>query len=72
VWFKVAGTRLGLQRVKEGEAARVERICVNVEPFDRASTVRELEKLGAKVEATKGKALRFRDPLGLGIELQPV
>jgi catechol 2,3-dioxygenase-like lactoylglutathione lyase family enzyme len=72
VWFKVAGTRLGLQAAAAGEPARVERVGVNVEPFERESTSRELAKLGARIEAAPGASLRFRDPLGLGFDLLPV
>jgi len=67
--FQVADTRLVLEPAAPGESARIERICVNVEPFDRAVVERELTKLGASLAAGSGKTLRFRDPMGLGFEL---
>jgi hypothetical protein len=54
---------------ESGEAPRVNRIVVKVQKFDRKSVSAELVKLGATIE--KGSGLRFRDPLGLGVELTP-
>lgn len=71
-WFQIAGTRLGLEGAPAGEAPRVDRIGVKVQPFDRNAVSHELTKLGAQVAAGVPDGLRFRDPLGLGIELQPV
>jgi len=68
-WFQIAGTRLGLEALPAGGTPRIDRIVVKVEAFDHATVGRELTKLGAKVESGSGGALRFRDPLGLGIEL---
>lgn len=70
--FQVADTRLVLEPAASGESACIDRICVNIEPFDRAAVARELTKLGASLTAGPGKTLRFRDPMGLGFELIPV
>ena len=71
-WFQIAGTRLGIEVADAGEEPRVHRIGIKVEKFDRKKVSRELTKLGAKVEKGAAKdGLRFRDPLGLGIELLP-
>jgi catechol 2,3-dioxygenase-like lactoylglutathione lyase family enzyme len=70
-WFQIVNTRLGLEVAPAGATAQVDRIVVKCEPFDRDSVSRELTKLGAKVAAGSGKSLRFRDPIGLGIELLP-
>ena len=71
-WFQVAGTRLGLEKAASGEAPRVDRIVVKVQKFDRKTVSAELVKLGAKIEKGTKDGLRFRDPLGLGLELMPV
>jgi catechol 2,3-dioxygenase-like lactoylglutathione lyase family enzyme len=84
--FQVADTKLRIERTDDGEAPRVNRIVVKVKPFDHATVSAELKKLGATIEGDSkdsgkggakrdskgGKALRFRDPLGLGLELVPV
>jgi catechol 2,3-dioxygenase-like lactoylglutathione lyase family enzyme len=70
-WFQIVNTRLGLEVAPAGATAQVDRIGVKCEPFDRDTVSRELTKLGAKVTAGAGKSLRFRDPIGLGIELLP-
>jgi catechol 2,3-dioxygenase-like lactoylglutathione lyase family enzyme len=69
--FKVVNTSLAIEQAPQGGPARIDRIVVKCEPFDRASVSAELAKLGAKVSAAAGRSLRFRDPIGLGIELLP-
>jgi catechol 2,3-dioxygenase-like lactoylglutathione lyase family enzyme len=74
-WFDVAATKLRIEHADQGEEPRVNRIVVKVQKFDRKSVATELEKLGAKLEKSPqlGKSaqnsVRFRDPLGLGLEL---
>jgi catechol 2,3-dioxygenase-like lactoylglutathione lyase family enzyme len=70
-WFQIAGTRLGIETADAGEEARVHRIGIKVDKFDRKKVGAELTKLGAHIEKGAKEGLRFRDPLGLGIELQP-
>jgi catechol 2,3-dioxygenase-like lactoylglutathione lyase family enzyme len=70
-WFQIVNTRLGIEVAPAGGPARIDRIVVKCEPFDRASVRRELTKLGAKVAPGTGKSLRFTDPIDLGIELLP-
>jgi catechol 2,3-dioxygenase-like lactoylglutathione lyase family enzyme len=70
--FEISGTRLALEAAQSGQSPSIDHITVKVHPFDRASVSGELTKLGAKVESgANGRALRFRDPIGLGIELLP-
>jgi catechol 2,3-dioxygenase-like lactoylglutathione lyase family enzyme len=69
-WFEIAGTRLGIETADAGEAPRVHRIGIEVDKFDRKKVSAELTKMGAKIEKGAKGGLRFRDPLGLGIELQ--
>jgi len=70
--FQVAGTRLLLEKAAGGEPARIERIGINVRPFDRRAVSRQLTQSGAQVSTEANKSLRFTDPFGLVIELHPV
>jgi catechol 2,3-dioxygenase-like lactoylglutathione lyase family enzyme len=71
-WFQVAGTRLILEAAAAGESPRIDRICIKVQPFDRKQVSRELTRLGARIDPDERRALRFTDPFGLVMELQPV
>jgi catechol 2,3-dioxygenase-like lactoylglutathione lyase family enzyme len=71
-WFRVAGTRLVLETASSDESARIDRICIKVQPFDRKAVSRELTQLGARVAADPTQGLRFTDPFGLVMELQSV
>ncbi|MEP7245653.1 MAG: VOC family protein [Gammaproteobacteria bacterium] len=68
-WFQVAGTRLMLEKGQADAAPHIDRVGVKVQRFNRKSVRRELAKMGATVEPGRGSGLRFRDPIGLGIEL---
>jgi catechol 2,3-dioxygenase-like lactoylglutathione lyase family enzyme len=68
--FQVAGTRLVLEAATAGEAAKIDRICVKVQPFDRKAVSRGLTALGAQVATDSRQGLRFTDPFGLVMELQ--
>lgn len=70
--FQIVNTRLVLEAAPRGEAPRIDRIRVKVARFDRELVARELTRLGAQVEKSAGDTLRFRDPVGLGIELAAV
>jgi catechol 2,3-dioxygenase-like lactoylglutathione lyase family enzyme len=69
--FEISGTRLVIETAAAGEEPRVNRIGIKVQKFDTGSVGKELTKMGAKLEKGAKGALRFRDPLGLGIELLP-
>lgn len=73
VWFQIAGTQLGLARAPQGATPKIDHIRVNVAPFKRKAATRGLQALGAAIGTASSKsALRFTDPMGLSIELQPV
>ena len=72
VEFQPAGTRLLLEPASAGEPARIDRIGINVRPFDRRALSRQLSQLGAQVSPEASKSLRFTDPFGLVLELHPV
>jgi catechol 2,3-dioxygenase-like lactoylglutathione lyase family enzyme len=71
VWFQIGDTRLGLEQVAEGQKPHIEHFAVKVARFDRASVASGLAKLGANVIAVTEESgvLRFRDPLGITVEL---
>jgi catechol 2,3-dioxygenase-like lactoylglutathione lyase family enzyme len=70
--FDITGTRLVIETAAAGEAPRVNRIGIKVHKFDSRSVGKQLTQLGATLEKGGAKgALRFRDPIGLGIELIP-
>lgn len=68
--FEISGTRLVIETAAAAEEPRVNRIGIKVHEFDSASVGKELTKMGATLQKSGRKgALRFRDPIGLGIEL---
>lgn len=70
--FEISGTRLVIGTAAAGEEPRIDRIGIKVHPFDSASVGKELTKMGATLEKASAKgALRFRDPIGLAMELLP-
>jgi catechol 2,3-dioxygenase-like lactoylglutathione lyase family enzyme len=70
--FHIADTRLLLTTTPAGESPRVAYVGIKAQRFDRSAVSRELTKLGASALSEAQGALRFTDPLGLGIELLPV
>lgn len=80
VWFRVAGTWLGLEAAGAGEAPSVGHFCINVAAFDQAAVTSTLRSLGAEIlpagtESLRSRfreqrRLRFRDPDGLTVELK--
>jgi catechol 2,3-dioxygenase-like lactoylglutathione lyase family enzyme len=69
--FEISGTRLSIETAGAGEEPRINRIGIKVQKFDAKAVGKELTKMGATLEKGGKGALRFRDPLGLGIELLP-
>src|SRR5262245_2609866 len=72
VWFKLAGTKLGLEAVNTGQKPGFSHYCVKVAGFDRAGAPAKLAKLGVKAEMSEEKStLRFRDLYNLTVEVMP-
>ena len=73
VWFKIGDTRLGLQAAATGQKPHIDHFGVKVAAFDRAAVSAGLVRLGADVQPAPGEfnVLRFRDPLGIQVELVP-
>ena len=75
VWFNLeAATRLGLEPVAAGEAPRIARFGIKVEPFDRERVTAGLSAIGADIVAAAANsgALRFRDNYGITLEIVAV
>jgi len=70
LWFKLAGTKLGIDQATPGQKPSFSHYCVKVAGFERALATANLAKLGVKVEtgAEKG-TLRFRDLYNLPVEV---
>ena len=70
VWFRLAGTRLGLEAAPDGQKPAFSHFCVKVAGFDRTTASKTLEKLGIHSEAGAEKGtLRFRDLHNLPVEV---
>jgi catechol 2,3-dioxygenase-like lactoylglutathione lyase family enzyme len=70
VWFKLAGSRLGLEPCPEGSRPGFSHFSVKVAAFNRATATARLQKLGIKVEPGSEKgSLRFRDLNNLLVEI---
>ena len=73
IWFTAARTRLGLERVAEGQMPHINRFGIRVAAFDRRAVTRKLGAIGVTVlPSTGGNALRFRDADGIAVELRGV
>jgi catechol 2,3-dioxygenase-like lactoylglutathione lyase family enzyme len=73
VWFQIGETRLGLEQAAAGQKPHIEHFGVKVARFDRTAVSAGLVKLGADVLPAAGEfnVLRFRDSLGIQVELVP-
>jgi glyoxylase I family protein len=70
VWFKLAGTKLGLEAAPAGQKPSFSHFAVKVAGFHRASVMARLEKLGVSVGPGSEKgSLRFRDLHNLPVEV---
>jgi catechol 2,3-dioxygenase-like lactoylglutathione lyase family enzyme len=71
VWFDVAHTKLGLEKVAVGEQPRVHHFALRVAGFDKARTTERLTKLGVKMAPSNDEGLlRFQDLNGFLVELK--
>jgi hypothetical protein len=71
VWFQIGDTRLGLEQAAPGQKPHIEHFGIKVAAFDRAAVTAGLARLGAQVIVAPDEAdvLRFRDPMGIVVEL---
>jgi len=70
-WFQIGDTRLVLEQAAPGQKPHIEHFGVKVSRFDPAAVAAALGKLGAQVVKAPDETavLRFRDPLGITVEL---
>ena len=70
VWFKLAGTKLGLEAAPAGQKPSFSHFAVKVAGFHHALVMARLEKLGVSVGPGSEKgSLRFRDLHNLPVEV---
>jgi catechol 2,3-dioxygenase-like lactoylglutathione lyase family enzyme len=70
VWFKLAGTKLGLEAAPAGQKASFSHFAVKVAGFHRGLVAARLAQLGVHVEPGSEKgSLRFRDLHNLPVEV---
>ena len=73
IWFTAARTRLGLEKIAEGQMPHIDRFGIRVAAFDRTAITRKLAAIGVSVlPSTGGNVLRFRDADGFAVELRGV
>src|SRR5688572_19776133 len=73
IWFTAARTRLGLEKVTEGQMPHIDRFGIRVAAFDRQAITRKLSTIGVTVlPSTGGNVLGFRDADGIAVELRGV
>ena len=73
VWFTAARTRLGLEKMAEGQMPQINRFGIRVAAFDRQAVARKLGAIGVTVlPSTGGNVLGFRDADGIIVELRGV
>src|ERR1043165_1362211 len=65
IWFTAARTRLGLEKVADGQMPHIDRFGIRVAAFDRQAVARKLGAIGVTVlPSSGGNLLRFRDADG--------
>ncbi len=73
IWFTAARTRLGLEKMADGQTPHVDRFGIRVAAFDRQAITRKLAAIGVTaLPSTGGNSLRFRDADGFAVELRGV
>ena len=73
IWFTLARTRLGLEKVAAGQMPHIDRFGIRVAAFSRQAVTRKLEAAGVMVLPSNGEnLLRFRDTDGFTVELRGV
>jgi catechol 2,3-dioxygenase-like lactoylglutathione lyase family enzyme len=73
IWFTAARTRLGLEKISEGQMPHIDRFGIRVAAFDRQTITRKLDTIGVTVLPPSDKnGVRFRDGDGIAVELRGV
>ena len=70
IWFQVGKSRIGLLKTPAGQRAGVNHYCVSASAFDYQTAIQQLERAGAKIEASDvAGSPQFRDPDGYMIQV---
>jgi len=72
IWFTAARTRLGLEKMVEGQMPHIDRFGIRVAAFDRQAVTRRLGAIGVTVLPSTGEHVRFRDADGIAVDLRGV
>ena len=72
IWFTAARTRLGLEKLADGQMPHIDRFGIRVAAFDRNAITRRLGLIGVTALPPNGNLLRFRDADGFVVELRVV
>jgi hypothetical protein len=75
VWFRLErNTRIGLQKVANGESLRIGHYAIKVARFDRGAVTARLQQINAKIVPSPDEpdVLRFLDTDGIAVELRVV
>jgi catechol 2,3-dioxygenase-like lactoylglutathione lyase family enzyme len=75
VWFRLErNTRIGLQKVANGESPRIGHYAIKVARFDRGAVTARLQQINAKIVPSPDEpdVLRFLDIDGIAVELRVV
>lgn len=73
IWFTAARTRLGLEKMADGQMPHIDRFGIRVAAFDRQAVTRKLGAIGVMVlPSTGGNVVRFRDADGIAVEVRGV
>ena len=73
IWFTAARTRLGLEKMADGQMPHIDRFGIRVAAFDRQAVTRRLSAIGATVlPSSGGNVVRIRDADGIAVELRGV
>jgi catechol 2,3-dioxygenase-like lactoylglutathione lyase family enzyme len=70
IWFQIGKSRIGLLKTPAGQHAGVNHFCVSASPFDYQAVTQQLERIGAKLEASDvAGSPQFRDPDGYLVQV---
>ena len=73
IWFTAARTRLGLEKMAEGQMPHIDRFGIRVAAFDRQVVTRKLGGIGVTVLPSAGENIvSFRDADGISVEVRGV
>jgi catechol 2,3-dioxygenase-like lactoylglutathione lyase family enzyme len=72
IWFTAARTRLGLEKMAEGQMPHIDRFGIRVAAFARQAVTRKLGAIGVTLLPSTGENVRFRDADGIAVDLRSV